>query len=43
MRQPKFFQSGNFCRVGKNVGEGSEGFDARDPATIKRALYARGL
>jgi hypothetical protein len=37
------FPSGIFFRVEKNVGEGSEGFDVRDPATIKRALYARGL
>ena len=39
----RMFPSGIFFRVEKNVGEGSEGFDARDPATIKRALYARGL
>ena len=37
------FPSGIFFRVEKNVGEGSEGFDARDPATIKRALCVTNL
>ena len=33
----------NFFRVVKKLGEGSEGFDARDPAIVKYVLYAMRL